>query len=286
MKNKICLITGATSGIGKAAALELAHLSASLILLSRNEKKGKKICNEVKKINNNVQVKFYKVNISSMNEVRNVSERIKADFDRIDILINNAGARFDKYFKNDEGIELTFATNHLGHFLLTLSLFVMLKKSAQGRIINVSSPAHSRGTEDLEDLVVPQNYDRRLAYGRSKLANLYFTYELSSRLKNTNISVNAVDPGGVATNFSRNNGLYAWMKHYLSYILQLKLISPKKAAETIVYLSSSLEVSGITGKYFFEKNEINSSPASYSKDAALNLWELSLKLTSIDDPPI
>lgn len=286
MKNKICLITGATSGIGKAAALELADLGASLILLSRNEKKGEKICDGIRKINNNVQVKFYKVNISSMNEVRNVSERIKTDFDRIDVLINNAGARFDKYFKNDEGMELTFATNHLGHFLLTLSLFEMLKKSAQGRIINVSSPAHSRGTEDLEDLVVPQNYDRRLAYGRSKLANLYFTYELSSRLKNTNITVNAVDPGGVATNFSRNNGLYAWLKHYLSYILQLKLISPRKAAETIVYLASSRDLSVTTGKYLFEKKQISSSPASYSKDAALKLWQLSLKLTGIDDLPL
>lgn len=282
MQNKICLITGATSGIGKAAALKLADLGATLILLSRNEKKGKKICNEIKQKNNNVQVKFYKVNISSMNEVRNVSERIKTDFERIDVLINNAGARFDKYFKNDEGIELTFATNHLGHFLLTLLLFKMLKKSAQGRIINVSSSAHSRGTKDLEDLVVPQNYDRKLAYGRSKLANLYFTYELSSRLKKTNISVNAVDPGGVATNFSKNNGLYAWMKHYLSYILQLKLISPQKAAETIIYLASSEEVSKTTGKYFYEKKEINSSPASYSKEAALNLWQLSSKLTRIE----
>ncbi len=223
MKDKVCLITGATSGIGRAAALKLAELGASLILLSRNEKKGEKICDQIRETNNNAKVKFYKVDISSMKEVRRVVERIKTDFDHIDVLINNAGARFDKYFKNDEGIELTFATNHLGHFLLTLSLIEMLKKSTQGRIINISSPAHSRGTEDLDDIVAPVNYDRRLAYGRSKLANLYFTYELSSRLKNTNITVNAVDPGGVATNFSRNNGLYAWVKHYLSYILQTKI---------------------------------------------------------------
>ena len=283
MKNKVCLITGATSGIGKAAALNLADLGASLILLSRNEKKGEKICNQIKKMNNNVQVKFYRVDISSMKEVRNVSKRIKSDYEHIDVIINNAGARFDNYLKNDEGIELTFATNHLGHFLLTLSLIEMFKNSAQGRIINVSSPAHSRGTEDLDDIVAPANYDRRLAYGRSKLANLYFTYELSLRLKNTNVTVNAVDPGGVATNFSRNNGLYAWMKHYLSYILQLKLISPQKAAETIVYLASSDVVSETTGKYFFEKKEINSSPASYSKDTALKLWEISKKLTGLDD---
>lgn len=282
MKNKICLITGATSGIGKAAAFNLADFGASLILLSRNEGKGEKICNQMKKRINNAQVKFFKVDISSMKEVRNVSEKIKSDFNHIDVLINNAGARFDNYLKNDEGIELTFATNHLGHFLLTLSLIELLKKSTQGRIINISSPAHSRGTENLDDIVTPENYDRRLAYGRSKLANLYFTYELSSRLKSTSITVNAVDPGGVATNFSRNNGLFAWAKHYLSYILNRKLISPHKAAETIIYLASSNELSKTTGNYFFEKKEINSSPDSYSKDAALKLWLLSSKLTGID----
>jgi NAD(P)-dependent dehydrogenase (short-subunit alcohol dehydrogenase family) len=281
MKNKMCLITGATSGIGRATALKLADLGTSLILLSRNQKKGEKICNQIRKKNNNAQVKFYGVDISSMKEVRNVSERIKKDFDHIDVLINNAGARFDKYFKNDEGIELTFATNHLGHFLLTLSLIEMLKKSSRGRIINISSSAHAIGTEEFDDIVAPQNYDRRVAYGRSKLANLYFTYELSSRLNNSNITVNAVDPGGVATKFSRNNGLFPWAKHYLSYILKLKLISPQKATETIVYLASSDEVNETTGKYFFNKNEINSSPASYSKEAALTLWQLSLKLTGI-----
>ncbi len=281
MKNKICLITGSTSGIGKAAALKLADLGASLILLSRNEEKGEKICNQIRKRNNNAHVKFYKVDISSMKEVKYFVEIIKSDFNHIDVLINNAGARYDNYFKNDEGVELTFATNHLGHFLLTLSLIEMLKKSTQGRIINISSSAHSRGTEELDDIVAPAHYDRRLAYGRSKLANLYFTYELNNKLRNNKITVNAVDPGGVATNFSRNNGLYAWLKHYLSYILRLKLISPQKAAETIVYLASSSKVSETTGKYLFEKNEINSSPASYSKDAALKLWQLSLKLTGV-----
>lgn len=282
MKNKICLITGATSGIGKATAFKLADLGASLILLSRNEKKGEKICDQIKKRTNRPLAKFYKVDISSLKEVRNILERIKTDFEYIDVIINNAGARFDNYLKNDEGVELTFATNHLGHFLLTISLIEMLKKSTQGRIINVSSSAHSRGNIEFDDIVAPEHYDRRLAYGRSKLANLYFTYELGSRLKNTNITVNAVDPGGVATNFSRNNGLYPWLKHYLSYILQLRLISPEKAAETIVYLASSIEVTKTTGKYFFEKKEINSSPASYDRKAAEKLWHLSVNLTGVN----
>src|SRR3989337_531387 len=117
MNNKVCLITGATSGIGKAAAFKLAGFGASLILLSRNEEKGEKICNQIRKRINNAQVKFYRVDISSMKEVRSVTEKIKSDFNHIDVLINNAGARFDNYLKNDEGVELTFATNHLGHFL-------------------------------------------------------------------------------------------------------------------------------------------------------------------------
>jgi len=284
MKNKKCLITGATSGIGKAAALKLADMGTSLILLSRNQIKGEKICNQIRKTNNNAQVKFYRVDISSMKEVRNVSEKIKNDFDHIDVLINNAGARFDNYFKNDEGIELTFATNHLGHFLLTLSLIEMLKKSTQGRIINISSSAHTIGTEEFDDIAAPQNYDRKVAYGSSKLANLYFTYELNRRLTSTNITVNAVDPGIVATNFSRNNGLYPWAKYYLYYILKRNLISPQKSAETIVYMALSNELSKTTGKYFHEKKEINSSPASYSKEAALKLWQLSLKLTGFSYP--
>jgi len=280
------LITGTTSGIGKAAAFKLADLGASLILLSINEEKGKKICNQIRKKINRAQVKFYRVDISSMKEVRRVVENIKSDFNHIDVLINNAGARFDNYLKNDEGIELTFATNHLGHFLLTLSLIEMLKKSSQGRIINVSSSVHTGVTQELDDIAAPINYDRRVAYGRSKLANLYFTYALSRKLRGSKMTVNALHPGGVATNFSRNNGLLPWLKHYIYYLLKRELISPQKAAETIIYLASAKEVSNITEKYFFDKKVIKSSSASYNKEAALKLWQLSLKLTGVDDQQI
>ncbi len=283
MNNKLCLLTGATSGIGKAAAFKLADLGASLILLSRNEEKGEKICNQIRKKINRAQVKFYRVDISSMQEVRIAVEKIKTDFNRIDAIINNAGARFDNYLKNDEGIELTFATNHLGHFLLTLSLIEMLKKSTQGRIINVSSSVHSGVTQKLDDIVAPVHYDRSVAYGRSKLANLYFTYELNEKLRNSKITVNVLHPGGVATNFSRNNGMLPWVKHYTYYLLKRELISPQKAAETILYLALSSEVKDISGKYFFNKGEIKSSPTSYDRDAAMKLWQLSLKLTGLDD---
>ena len=283
MNNKICLITGATSGIGKATAFKLADLGASLVLISRNEKKGEKICNQIRKRINNALVKFYRVDISSMKEVRRAVKKIKSDFNHIDVLINNAGARFDNYLKNDDEIELTFATNHLGHFLLTLSLIEMLKKSIQGKIINVSSSAHKLVSDDLDNITAPINYDKGVVYGRSKLANLYFTYELNSKLRNSKIAVNAMDPGFVSTNFARNNGMIPWLKFYIYYFMKGKLISPKKAAETIIYLATAKEVSEITGKYFFDKKEIKSSPASYDKEAALKLWQLSLKLTGIED---
>ena len=283
MNNKICLITGATSGIGKAVAFKLSDLGASLILLSRNEEKGEKICNQIRKRINNAQVKFYRVDISSMREVRSTVERIKSDFNHIDILINNAGARFDNYLKNDEEVELTFATNHLGHFLLTLSLIEMLKKSTQGRIINVSSSSHTGVTQELDDIAAPINYDRKVAYGRSKLANLYFTYELNRKLRNSKLTVNALHPGGVATNFNRNNGLFPWAKHHVYYILKRQLLSPKKAAVTIIYLASAINVSETTGKYFFSNKEIKSSHASYNREAALKLWQLSLSLCGLED---
>ena len=247
MNNKICIITGATSGIGKATAFKLADLGASLVLLSRNQEKGEKICYQIRKRINNAQVKFYRADLSFMKEVRSAVEKIKSDFSHIDVLINNAGARFDKYYKNDEGIELTFATNHLGHFLLTLSLIEELRKSTQGRIINVSSSAHKGITQKLDDIVNPVNFNKEETYARSKLANLYFTYELSRHLKNSTVTVNAVDPGFVSTNFARNNGLIPWIKFNTYYLLKRKLISPQKATETIVYLASSEEVSEITG---------------------------------------
>jgi NAD(P)-dependent dehydrogenase (short-subunit alcohol dehydrogenase family) len=283
MENKVILITGATSGIGKATAFKLAGLGASVILLSRNEEKAEKICDQIRNRINDAKVKFYRADLSSMKEVRSAVEKIKSDFACIDVLINNAGARFDKYYKSDDGIELTFATNYLGHFLLTLSLIEELRKSTQGRIINVSSSAHKGITQKLDDIIAPVNFNAGEIYGRTKLANLYFTYELSGKLRNSRITVNAVDPGFVSTNFARNNGLIPWIKFNTYYLLKRNLVSPQKAAETIVYLASSGKVSEITGRYFLDKKEIKSSPVSYNSETASILWQLSLSLTGIDD---
>lgn len=279
--NKLCLITGATSGIGKAAAKELAKLRFDLILTGRSEQKGKEISDSLSK-KYNVRSEFIRCDISSLNDVRNFAEIIKSKYDKIDVLINNAGSRFSDYLKSVDGIELTFATNHLGHFLLTHLLFDLLKKSEDARIINVSSAAHYEKQIEVDDLLTPKEYNRSLVYGRSKLANVLFTYEFARRNTVANITINAVDPGGVATNFAKNEGLLRWLKHISFYIAKRQLLTPRQGAGTVVYLASSDLIKGVTGKFFFEKKETKSSDESYDTEKAKKLWELSEQLCRIN----
>lgn len=202
---------------------------------------------------------------------------------RVDVLINNAGARFDTFKLSPDNIELTFATNHLSHFLLTLLLLDKLQAAEFARVITVSSGAHSSARVDFERYFCAETYDRKVAYGSSKLANLMFAYELAQRLRDTKITSNAVDPGGVATNLGRNNGFMSWMRHIGYYALKRELLSPRKGAETIVFLASSPAVEGVSGKYFFRKREVPSSRISEDEATAKRLWELSLDMTSLDD---
>lgn len=278
MGKKNCLITGATSGIGKAVAFELSKKNYELILIGRNETKCEKVVREIKRRNNNAAVRYYVADISLIKEVKLLSERVKNDYHRIDVLINNAGARFLQHQLTEEGIELTLATNHLGHFVLTNELLPLLKNSDDARIINISSAAHGGGKGLIENISDSSSYDGRLQYSNSKLANVLFTYELAERLSNHKIGVFAVDPGGVATNFARNNGLKFWIKHLVYYLLKKQLITPKQAAQTIVYLANSIEVKGQTAKYFFDMNEKKSSQLSYDKALQKNLWEMSEEL--------
>lgn len=279
-QNKLCLITGATSGIGRASAFELAKKGYDLILLGRNEVKGKKIVKKISKYKK-IKVKFFKCDISSLNEVKILAEKIRSEYVKLDVLINNAGARFDTLKKSSDGIELTFATNHLGHFFLTYLLFDLIKKSESARIINVSSSSHSGKQMVVEDLINPKSYNRKIAYGNSKLANILFTYELSRRLNNYKINVNALNPGGVASGFAINNGFAAWLKHVVYHLIKRKLISPKKGCQTIVYLAASPQVEEVTGKYFYLNKEIKSSTESYDEVLAVKLWKLSEDLCGI-----
>ncbi|MCJ7553218.1 MAG: SDR family oxidoreductase [Ignavibacteriaceae bacterium] len=285
MNNKTCLITGATSGIGKSTAIALAKLGFILILTARSDDKGFELVNKLQK-KYKVQAEFIKTDISSLKEVKQLSEQIKQKYGRIDVLINNAGSRFADYKKSVDGIELTFATNHLGHFYLTLLLIDLLKKSSSARIINVSSSAHLGKSIDFENIANPKNYERREAYGQSKLANVLFTYALARQLIKSEITVNALDPGGVASNLGRNDGLISWTKHIGYYLVKRELLTPKQGAATSVYLTSSPKVAGVTGKYFYLKKEKKSSPESYDEEAAKKLWDLSLKICGMEDQTI
>jgi retinol dehydrogenase 14 len=282
MNPKTCLITGATSGIGKAAARELAKRNFGLILIGRDEKKAARVCEEIQRMSPKGPVSYDVCDLSVLRDVRGLAARIKEGHPRIDVLINNAGARFLRHQLTEEGIEMTLATNHLGHFLLTLSLIDALNGPDGGRIINVSSGAHYEGAGAIENTLYVKDYDGRKQYSNSKLANVLFTYALAGRLKDGKLAVNAVDPGNVATNFARNDGLGYWLHHRMYYLMRRELLTPAQGAETIVHLASSDDVEGITAKYFRDKKETSSSDISYVKEIQEKLWTSSVGLSGMD----
>ena len=284
LKDKTCVVTGATSGIGHAAAVQLARLGADLILTGRDERRGAELVRRLQRDHDCRNAYFLRADLSAQREVRDLAAAIRNRCARVDVLINNAGARHDTFRLSSDDIELTFATNHLSHFLLTLLLLDKLQAAEAARVITVSSGAHSGARGDFERYLRAKNYDRKAAYGNSKLANLMFAYELARRLRGTKMTSNAVDPGGVATNLGRNNGFLSWMRHIGYYALKRELLSPRKGAETIVYLASSPAVVGVSGKYYLRKREIESSEISKDVAAAKRLWEGSLRMTGLGDP--
>lgn len=282
MDQRTCLVTGATSGIGEAAASDLAKLGHRLILVGRSEEKLKKTVGRIRDKTGSKEITAYRCDLSLLQEVRSAAGKIRRDYRRIDVLINNAGARILRHQLTEEEIELTLATNHLGHFVLTLSLRGLLQSSGDARVISVSSGAHYGGTRAIENIKSAEDYDGKRQYADSKLANVLFTYALADRLKGERVSALAVDPGCAATNFARNNGSWPWLKHRLSYLLRGRLRTPARAAETIVYLATSDGVAGITGKYFRDKKETRSSDISYEGAVREALWESSVALSGID----
>lgn len=286
LRNRVsrnCAITGATSGIGKATALELARSGCGLVLVGRDEKRGSKILGQVRKNCPDQQHWFFSADISDLDQVRSLSDSIINICPIIDVLINNAGARFDDYSESKQGLEQTFATNHLGHFLLTGLLLEALGSSASPRIINVSSSAHAGATCPASWSMSANEYDRRQAYARSKLANLLFTYELARRLSGTFITVNAMHPGMVVSGFARNNGLVSWLKHMVSHGLKRELIFPRRGADTLVFLSASEEVAVTSGKYYFRRRPVDSSPLSHDRELAHDLWSKSVDLCELGE---
>ena len=280
MNDRVCLITGATSGIGKAAALQLAQLGATVVMVGRNPQRTAAAIQEIRQQSGNGQVESMLADLSSQEEIRRLAEDFKARYQRLDVMVNNAGALMLSRQKSADGIEMTFALNHLNYFLLTNLLLDTLKSSGPARIVNVSSDSHQDAHLDFDDLQLERNYGGYKAYGRSKLANLLFTYELARRLQGSNVTVNALHPGLVATKFMANNGLRG---RVFNLFVRLVGRSASRGARPITYLASSPEVEGVSGKYFVEDGLVQSSPASYDTDAALKLWRTSEELTGL--PP-
>ena len=282
MQGKICLITGGSDGIGYAASRELARLGARVVIIGRNSAKTEAAVRRIIADTNNPAVECLLADLSSQRDVRRVAAEAMELLPHLDVLLNNAGAIFLSDRRSAEGIEMTFALNHLSYFLLTDLLLEHLRKAPRARIINVSSCAHeSPGKFRLEDLPKPASNQGYGAYKRSKLCNILFTYELARRLEGGSITVNALHPGLVRTNIARNNGL---LGRVVNFFIGVRGIGPDKGAETPVYLAASPEVEGVTGKYFVDCRPAPSSGISHDADLAARLWDISMSLTASGDP--
>ncbi|HWN70741.1 MAG TPA: SDR family oxidoreductase [Haliangium sp.] len=278
MRGKTCIVTGASAGIGKATARELAARGASVVLVCRDPVRGDIAMREVASQGSGT-VKLLIADLSSQRDIRRVAREILDAHPRIDVLVNNAGGIFGQRQLTEDGLELTFALNHLAYFLLASLLLDRLQASAPARIINVSSGVHQMGRLDWNNLQGENGYSPLRAYGLSKLANILFTYELARRLAGTGVTVNCMHPGAVATNFGASaSGL---VRRFFRLFRPL-LRPPEHGAETIVWLATARELEGVTGKYFFDRKDTRSSKLSYDQQAARRLWIESARMVGLE----
>ncbi len=280
LTGKTILITGATNGIGKVAALALANKGAQVVIVGRNPEKTKQVVQQVKSGSGNQAVDGLIADLSSMAQVRQLAHEFLGKYPRLHVLVNNAGAIFATRTLTVDGYERTLALNHLAYYLLANLLRDRLIASAPARIINVSSRSHEGARLDFGDLHNEHHYGYGgyRAYGQSKLANLLFTYELARHLAGTGVTVNAVHPGSVATGFGENNP--GPMRVSMRIFHQFSL-TPVQGADTVIYLAASAEVEGITGKYWTNRTAVASSPESYDEAAQKRLWDVSAQLTGL-----
>jgi len=279
MQGKICMVTGANSGIGKATALELAQMGATVVMVCRDRARGEEARSEITTKSRNNAVDLLQADLSSQQSIRQLVEHFKQRYTHLHVLINNAGAAFTGRRETVDGLEMTFAVNYLAPFLLTNLLLDVLKASAPARIVNVSSASHKSGYIQMDDLQGEKHNRSMRAYPQSKLAIVLFTYELARRLQGTGVTANCLDPGFVATNIGQTGAS-------LPVRLLIKLIrsfgtSPEKGAKTSIYLASSPEVEGVTGKYFVKSLPKRSAAISYDESLQRQLWEQSAKLVNL-----
>lgn len=283
MQGKTCLITGASNGIGKAAAIALARMGADLVLLCRDRDRGENAMAEISRQSGNGDVDLLVADLGSLEQVRGAAAAFLDSGRPLHVLINNAGAIFMERRETVDGIERTFAVNHLGHFLLTGLLLDRLRESGPARIVNLSSEAHRIGYGDgrmaFDDLMGERRYSGWRAYGQSKLANILFTRELARRLEGSGVTVNAMHPGVVASEFGRNNRT-GWMP-WVQALYRPFCRSNEKGADTAVWLASAQEAGAVTGAYFKDRKPLTPAKQALHDSDADRLWAVSEDLAGL-----
>ena len=278
LNGKICLITGATAGIGEVTARRLAGMGAAVTIVGRSSERAAATVARIKAATG-ATVEILIADLSSQADIHRLANEFLARYNRLDVLVNNAGAVFNRRLESVDGIEMTWALNHMSYFLLTNLLLGALRAAAPSRIINVASDAHSGEQINFDDPQFKANYNGWRAYGQSKLANILFTVELARRLDGTGVTANALHPGFVASNFGKNNGgLFGIL---IGLAQRVAAISPEAGAETTVYLASTPEVAGVSGQYFDKCRAVEPSAAGQDRAAAARLWEISEALAEV-----
>jgi NAD(P)-dependent dehydrogenase (short-subunit alcohol dehydrogenase family) len=276
MKDRICMVTGANRGIGKAIALGLAERGATVVMVCRDSQRAEAAQTEIRAASGNQSIHLLLADLTSLASIRQLASRYREHYQRLHVLVNNAGVVKVQRALTIDGLETTFAVNHLAPFLLTNLLLDLLRESAPARIVNVSSLVHKWGSIDFDDLHGKKSYDVDRAYNQSKLANVLFTYELARRLHDTGVTVNSMEPGMTATEFGSE---YTGFKGFMNRTWRPFMASPEQAAETAIYLACVPEVAGISGQHFVKCRAVKSSKASYNEELARRLWDVSERLT-------
>jgi NAD(P)-dependent dehydrogenase (short-subunit alcohol dehydrogenase family) len=281
MNGKICLVTGATNGIGKATAQALAQMGATVVIVGRDAQKAAQVTGEIREATSNLNVDWLLADLSSQQDIRRLAAEFKGKYQYLHVLLNNAGGTFTTRQLSVDGIEMTFALNHLAYFLLTNLLLERIIASAPARIINVSSDAHSGGKIDFDNLLGERSYSSFGPYGNSKLGNILFTTELARRLVGTGVTVNALHPGLTSTGFGKNNP--GSLMKIMGAVIPLIARSPEKGAKTSVYLASLPAVQNITGKYFVDCKVTQPAPQAADMVVAKKLWDVSAEMVHLAD---
>lgn len=291
MRGTVCAVTGANSGIGKATATELGRLGARVVMVCRDQTRGREAQAEIQAAAETAHpsrqdiVDLHIADLSVQEEVRRLGETLRVDYDRLDVLVNNAGGFQEERKETVDGIELTLAVNYLAPFLLTHLVLPLLKETAgrvgEARVVNLSSEAHRGAHINFDDINAEESYNALQAYGQSQLATILFTHELARRLEDEGVLVNAVHPGVVATNIWRGSGWISRIARLFTWLYK----TPEEAAESVIYVAASREVAGVTGQYFHETEVVNPSPEAYDEKTEARLWRRSREMTGLAGPP-